>query len=184
MIYENRLYKIIIKGSIMTKLQTWTAAQSIINGLNLEDEAQKRAFNLFEELLAPKKSGNKREVLIIDDINYYFCRFTGLYFPSSEMIYQNDKARAELKDKGYSKIGISIWNQGQKYLKALKFESVEIAYGDDQSDEMREKGLKLHQEANELIKNNSMNNYEYLMKKFLSNDQADYLEGLNLPEAH
>jgi len=167
----------------MNKLQTWNAAKEIIESLNLDIELNKTAMLKFEGLLAPKKSGggSRPEPLLVDGVNYYYCRFTNLYFPSSQMIYQNDETRAALKDKGYSNIGISLWNKGQKFLKDMKMKSVEIAYGDDQSDEARAEGMKLHQEATQLTKDNSMNDYNYLMTNFLTNEQADILEGLDLP---
>ncbi len=166
----------------MTKTQTWSAAQAIITDLGLSAKATTIAMDKFEALLAPKKSGGSRpEPITRDNILYYFCRFTGLYFPSEEMVYQNDETRAALKDKGYSNIGISIWNKGQKYLKDLKLQSVEIAYGDDQSDEARDKGMKLHQEAKTLEAANSMNDATYLMEHFLTTEQADSLEGQDLP---
>ncbi len=166
----------------MTKTQTWSAAQAIITELGLSKKATTEAMNRFEVLLAPKKAGgNRPEPIDLDGTLYYFCRFTGLYFPSTEMVYQNDETRAELKDKGYSNIGISIWNKGQKYLKDLKMKSVEIAYGDDQSDEARSRGMELHNEAKTLEAANSMNNAIYLMEHFLTDEQADVLEGLDLP---
>ena len=166
----------------MTKLQTWNAAQAIINELGLTNKNATIAMDKFEALLAPKKSGGSRpEPIIFEDEEYKYCRFTGLYFPKSELVFQNDEARDADKDKGYSNIGISIWNKGQKYLKDLKFGSVEIAYGDDQSDETLIKGREMHQEAVALTKDNSMNNYAYLMEHFLTEEQADSLEGLDLP---
>ncbi len=167
----------------MTKLQTWNAAQAIIAELGLSKKITEEASKRFEDLLAPKKSGGSRpEPIEQDGILFYFCRFTGLYFPSTEMVYQNDETRAALKDKGYSNIGISIWNKGQKYLKDLKMKSVEIAYGDDQSDEARNRGMELHNQAKEIEAANSMNNATYLMAHFLTEAQADVLEGLELPE--
>ena len=166
----------------MTKLQTWNAAQAIINELGLTNKAATIAIAKFEALLAPKKSGGSRpEPIIFEDEEYKYCRFTGLYFPKSELVFQNDEARDADKDKGYSNIGISIWNKGQKYLKDLKYGSVEIAYGDDQSDEMLIKGREMHQEAKELTDSNSMNNYVYLMEHFLTEEQQSTIDSLELP---
>ena len=166
----------------MTKLETWNAAQAIINDLGLSKDKTTKSLAAFEALLAPKKAGgNRPEPIDQDGTLFYFCRFTGLYFPSSEMVYQNDETRVALKDKGYSNIGISLWNKGQKYLKDLKMKSVEIAYGDDQSDEMREQGMALHKEAKELEAANSMNNHAYLVEHFLTDEQADSIDGQDLP---
>ncbi len=166
----------------MTKLQTWNAATAIINELGLSKKLEAEAISKFEVLLAPKKSGgNRPEPIDHNGEIHYYCRFTGLYFPKSEMVYQNDETREANKDKGYSNIGISIWNKGQKFLKDLQIKSVEIAYGDDQSDEALLKGREYHVEAKKLKDANSMNNSIYLMEHFLTDDQADILEGLDLP---
>ncbi len=163
----------------MTKLQTWNAAQTILSQLNLSKAKNEEASRLFALLLEPKKGGGTRALpKDIDGVLHYHCRYTNLYFPKSEMIYQNDETREACKDKGYSKIGISLWNKGQKYLKDLKMRSVEIAYGDDQSDDEQAKGMKLHKEAKEIETNNSTNDYKWLMENFLSDEQADDLESL------
>ena len=168
----------------MTKLQTWNAAQAIIADLGLTKKNESAAITAFEALLAPKKGGGTRpEPIERDGELYYYCRYTGLYFTSGNMVYQNDTAKAAGKDKGYSNLGISLWNKGQKYLKDLKMKSVEIAYGEDQSEAARAEGMKLHQEAVQMEKDNSVNNHIYLMEHFLSEAQADVLEGLDLPTA-
>ena len=169
----------------MTKLQTWNAAMAILDETTFKSNASKdEAIKRFEELLAPKKSGGSRNApLNIDGQEYPYCRFTGLYFPKSEMVYQNDEARELDKDKGYSKIGMSLWTKGQKYLKDTKMKAVEIAFGEDQSDETRQRGMELHRTAVELEKDNSLNQYAYLMENFLTTEQADYLESLDLPDA-
>ena len=168
----------------MTKLQTWNKAQQIITELGLTKKNEKIALEAFELLLAPKKGGGSRpEPKQHNGEAHYYCRFTTLYFPTSEMVYQNDEARTNLKDKGYSNIGISLWNKGQKYLKDLQKRSIDIAYGKDQIDETRAKGMALHQEAQALIDANSMNDGKYLLEHFLTTEQADVLEGLDLPGA-
>ena len=166
----------------MTKLQTWNAAIAIIEDLGLSKDKKTKSLAAFELLLAPKKAGgNRPDPIDKDGILHYYCRFTGMYFPSSEMVYQNDEHRANLKDKGYSNIGISLWNKGQKYLKDLKMKSVEIAYGDDQSDEARNRGMELHKEAKELERCNSMNDYVYLVETFMTLEQDAKIQDLDLP---
>ena len=165
----------------MNKRETWEQAQKILADLGLSKAKLNESLIQFEKLLAPKKGSTKIPPKVIDGVEYYYCRFTGLYYPSSEMIYQNDEKRAAGEHKGYSRIGISLWNKGQKYLKEIKFKSVEIAYGDDQSDEAQAEGLKLHKEAQEITKNNLTNDYKWLMDNFLTDEQADELEGLELP---
>lgn len=166
----------------MTKLQTWQEAQKILEELGLA--SNKTVVSKFEALLAPKKGGglSRPEPITHNGELHYYCRFTGLYYPSSEMVYQNDDKREKLEDKGYSKIGMSLWTKGQKYLKDMKLRSVEIAYGDDQSDEAREEGMKLHKEAVALEKDNSLNQHGWLMANMLTDEQADYLETLELPK--
>lgn len=168
----------------MTKTQTWNEVKSILGDLTFKSNKEKEeAFKRFELLLAPKKRGGNSAIAPIerDGELYHYDRFTGLYMPTNEMVFQNDEKRAEGKHKGYSKIGMSLWTKGQKYIKDLKMKSVEIAYGDDQSDEARAEGMRLHQEAVELEKNNSMNDHVYLMEHFLTDEQAEYIASLDLP---
>jgi len=167
----------------MTKLQTWNAAQDLLKELGLFSNPI--VVSKFEELLAPKKGGglSRPEPIFHNDENHYFCRFTGLYFPASEMVYQNPDKRAKLEDKGYSNIGSSIWNKAQKHIKDLPTKSIEIRYGEDQSDGALAKAIKLDQEFMEIKKDNLGNNAEYLMSNFLSESQADALESLDLPNS-
>jgi len=99
------------KESIMTKTQTWNEAQTILKDLGLY--SNEAVLNRFRDLLEPKKSGGttKREPIIHNDEPHYYCRFTGNYFPKSEMVYQNpENARPMLiKD-----IAISVSHYGIK----------------------------------------------------------------------
>ena len=168
----------------MTKIQTWNEASEILSNLTFKSNAEREnAFRLFEKLLAPKKSGGSRPADIThNDVIHRFCRFTHLYFPLSEMIYQNDEKRAKDEDKGYSNIGYSIWNKAQKYIKELPTKSIEIRYGEDQSDDALQRAIELDKEYVAIKKDNLGNDAKWLMDNFLSEAQADALESLDLPE--
>jgi len=167
----------------MTKAQQWNKAQEILASLGLSKAKNEAAMVAFRDLLEPKKSGGSRpEPIILNDETFYFCRFTNRYWKSEAMVYQNDEHRAAMKDKGYSAIGISLWNKGQKYLKDLKIQSVEIAYGEDQSDEARAKGMELHQQAQKLTTDNSMNSAIYLVENFITDEQKVLLESDSISE--
>ena len=108
---------------VPTKTDVWNKVVDILsnNEINENDEM----FKDLSELLKPKKSGargDRPEPIVVDDETYYYCRYTGRFWKSEDMIYQNDEARNLLKDKGYSKIGISLWNKGQKFIKTMKEE--------------------------------------------------------------
>ena len=165
----------------MTKLQTWNEAQAILKDLGLF--SNENVVSKFEALLAPKKSGgiSRPADIIHNDVKHRFCRFTGLYFPLSEMIYQNQEKRDKDEDKGYSNIGYSIWNKAQKYIKDLPTKSIEIRYGEDQSDETLLKAIELDKEYVKIKKDNLGNYAKWLMENFLSEAQADSLESLDLP---
>jgi len=165
----------------MTKLQTWNEAQAILKDLGLF--SNENVVSKFEALLAPKKSGgiSRPADIIHNDVKHRFCRFTGLYFPLSEMIYQNQEKRDKDEDKGYSNIGYSIWNKAQKYIKDLPTKSIEIRYGEDQSDETLLKAIELDKEYVKIKKDNLGNDAKWLMENFLSEAQADSLESLDLP---
>ncbi len=166
----------------MTKLQTWNEAQAILKDLGLF--SNEKVVSKFEALLAPKKSGgiSRPADIIHNDVKHRFCRFTGLYFPLSEMIYQNQEKRDKDEDKGYSNIGYSIWNKAQKYIKDLPTKSIEIRYGEDQSDETLLKAIELDKEYVKIKKDNLGNDAKWLMENFLSEAQADSLESLDLPK--
>ena len=165
----------------MTKLQTWNEAQAILKDLGLF--SNENVVSKFEALLAPKKSGgiSRPADIIHNDVKHRFCRFTGLYFPLSEMIYQNQEKRDKDEDKGYSNIGYSIWNKAQKYIKDLPTKSIEIRYGEDQSDETLLKAIELDKEYVKIKKDNLGNDAKWLMENFLSEAQADSFESSDLP---
>ena len=166
----------------MTKQQTWNEATRILHELGLKDKVLDTAMKRFEVLLAPKKGGGTAvKPIEFEGTLYYYCRFTGLYFPEEQMVFQNDEMRAAKKHKGYSKIGFSLWSKCNKYVKDIKMQSVEIAYGEDQSDETRQKGMELMNKAKDIESNGRANDYNFLMENFLTDEQAEYLETLDLP---
>ena len=153
----------------MTKTQQWANAQTILSSLELSKPKYAIALEAFRELLEPKKAGgaSRPEPKMIDEVKYYYCRFTGRYWKAEEMVYQNDAKREKLDDKGYSKSGISLWNKGQKYLKDLQTKSVEMAYGigyDNNDPEVFKEGKKLMEEANTIKAANSANDFKWLVE--------------------
>lgn len=152
----------------ITKKEIWANAQDILNNLGLSKAVLAAATEKFEVLLAPKKAGMTRpQPLEIDGTLYYYCRFTGLYFISENMIYQNPEKKEALDDKGYSKYGISLWTKGQKYLKDIQIKSTNIAYGvgyDNADPKVFAEGKELMELHTKLKKDNSANDYSWLMK--------------------
>ena len=100
----------------MTKSQVWAEVQKILEGTKVS----KAKMEELSVLLAPKAGGRANPTLVIDDIEYYYCRYTGKFWPLENMICQNDEKRQLGITKGYSKVGISLWTKGQKYYKDLK----------------------------------------------------------------
>jgi len=179
----------------MTKTQTWNEAQTILKDLGLY--SNETVLNRFRDLLEPKKSGGttKRSAIIHNDEPHYYCRFTGEYFPKAEMVYQNDEKREKNEDKGYSNIGISLWNKGQKDIKDIMKLATEINFGiiteleidgEDgvevlHNDELKAWAMKSYQDLEANKKENNFNKFEYLMAEYLTDEQADKMEGLDLP---
>ena len=171
----------------MTKTETWNEAVVILKDLGLY--SNEVVLKRFAELLEPKKSGGmtKREPIIHNDELHYYCRFTGTYFPKAHMVYQNAEKREANEDKGYSNIGISLWNKGQKDIKEIMKLATEINFGiiteheGMTGDELRTFAIETYKELELNKKENSFNNYIFLMANFITDEQADVMEGLELP---
>ena len=159
----------------MTKTEIWTRVQDIAEAYDFSGEAVKA----LSELLEPRKGGEKsiRIIKEIDGIVYKNCRFTGLLWPEDELIYQNDEKRAEKKDKGYSKIGISLWSKGQKHIKALSNQLTEQILS-DQPDAGKIEELK--KDLKEIKDKNLGNDYKWLLK-FATKDQLKEIKEKSLP---
>jgi hypothetical protein len=127
---------------------------------SIEEAAKKE----FEALLAPKTRGSNRpEPIEKDGQKYYYCRYSGRYWPASEMIYQNDEKRELGQDKGYSKVGISLWTRGRKYLDKIK-----SALTDEILSEKPDKN-KI-EEYKKILSGADYNDKDWLMENILSDD--------------
>ena len=150
----------------MTKVQIWSNVLEIGERYELSEEAM----NELSTLLKPKTRGSNRpEPIIIDDETYYYCRYTNRYWTSENMIYQNDEKRINLQDKGYSKIGISLWTRGRKIVEGYK-------------DELTQQILSLDpdvskiEELKENLRTADFNNYQWLLNKIMTEeDEATIL---------
>ena len=162
----------------MKKSEIWAEVLKIAEENNLSNEA----INALSELLEPKRGGghSNRIIKTFDDITYKNCRFTGRLWPESELVYQNDQARENGKDKGYSKIGISLWNKGQKYIKGLKDKMTEIILSEEP--DMNELA-SLKDELQDIEAKNLGNNSEWLLK-FATDEQKTEIEEKSLPIDH
>ena len=159
----------------MTKAKLWEQVLNIGKEFKLDEEVMKS----LSELLEPKRGGGHSNRIIkeIDGIIYKNCRFTGKLWPETELIYQNEEAKEVGKDKGYSKVGISIWNKGQKYIKDLKNQMTEIILMDKPDAEKLE---KLKNELKEIESKNLGNDSEWLMR-FLTKEQEELINEQALP---
>lgn len=159
----------------MTKKEIWTKVSEIAANHNLSEVVIKE----LAEILEPKKGGGSSSRIIkeIDGITYKNCRFTGRLWPESELIYQNDEKRESGQDKGYSKVGISLWNKGQKYIKNLKERLTDEVMKDEPDAEMVK---KLKEELTAIQKDNLGNNSEWL-GQFATEEQKKEIESLSLP---
>lgn len=159
----------------MTKKEIWTKVSEIAANHNLSEVVIKE----LAEILEPKKGGggSSRIIKEIDGIIYKNCRFTGRLWPESELIYQNDEKREAGQDKGYSKVGISLWNKGQKYIKNLKERLTDEVMKDEPDAGVVK---KLKEEITAIQKDNLGNNSEWL-GQFATEEQKKEIESLSLP---
>jgi len=155
----------------MNKTELWNEVSQIIEAHKISKEAA----TALEELLKPRKGGSATQRIVkeVEGVIYKNCRFTNRLFPESELIYQNEAAKEEGKDKGYSKIGISLWSKGQKYIKNLENEIVKDVLDNKDTKEQAT-------ELQEIKKNNHGNQPEWLAQ-FLTDAQVKELEEVSLP---
>ena len=149
----------------LNKSQTWARVLEIIETNKLSDEIKSELSNLLE----PKKGQGKttRIVKTIDDIEYRNCRFTGRLWKLDDLVYQNDKFREEGKDKGYSLVGISLWNKGQKHIKDVKNKLTELILSDIPDVEKVEE-LKTELKS---IETDNLGNQAKWLNQFATEDQ-------------
>ena len=147
----------------MTKAQVWAEALGLLN----KNEASEEFIKDMAELLKPKSGGgNTRPANRVDadGRTLYYCRYTNAFYKSDDMVYQNPAKLEERKDKGYSKIGISIWNKGQKYIKTLKDDLFDMMVKEENPD------TTLMSEMKSIIANFKGNSIDEL-DQFLTDEQ-------------
>ena len=160
----------------MTKTEKWTKVQEIAK----EHKINKKAMEALAELLEPKKGGghSDRIIQIIDGEEYRNCRFTGKLWSLDDLVYQNDEMKGLKKDKGYSKIGISLWNKGQKYVKDLKNKLTDEIMK-DAPDVIKIEEFKT--ELKEIEAKNLRNDHNWLIEKFATSEQLKEIDTKSLP---
>ena len=146
-----------IKESIMTKNKTqiWNEVKELL--IEEKKGPNSKLYKELQSLLEPKTKGASlsNPPKEIDGELHFHCRYTDEWFPKSETIFQNDEKRDANKSKGYSKLGISLWNKGQKMMKAKKEELFDLMMsGSEDHDKMAE--LK------DWIANTDVNTVEFL----------------------
>ena len=102
----------------MNKTEIWAEVQKILS----TNKVKSSVINELSLILAPKvNSGTPK-----NELGQSYCRYTGLYYDDEDMVYQNEEMRLQGKSKGYSKVGISKWTKGQKYIKDLKMKALNV----------------------------------------------------------
>ena len=160
----------------MTKKQMWDKVLELMESHSIENAEFKKEL---AQLLEPKKGGGASNRITVekDGITYKSCRLTDRLWPESELIYQNDKMREVGKDKGYSKVGISLWNKGQKYIQNLKNDLTnEIMANKPDKKKLEE----MKKELKEIESKKSGNNPEWILK-FATEDQLKEIDEKSLP---
>ena len=159
----------------MTKTQIWNEVQKIA----ADHKINKKAMAALAELLEPKRGGGHSNRIIIekDGITYKSCRYTNRLWPVDELIYQNDEMKTQGKDKGYSKVGISLWNKGQKYLKDLK----ESLMNEIISDDPDQKKVKEMKEQIKEIEEKKLTSDPNWLIQFATEEQLKEIEEKSLP---
>jgi hypothetical protein len=104
----------------MNKTQIWNEVKAIIEA-EVATSKQAKVIEALAPILAPKRGGATRPTPIeVDGEVRYHCRYTDAFWAAEDMIYQNDAKREALEDKGYSKLGISLWERGRKHANKLQ----------------------------------------------------------------
>jgi hypothetical protein len=159
----------------MNKSQLWHEVKNLIESTDFKSKKAKEEFySRIATLLEPKKGGHSSRIIKeIDGIKYKTCRFTNRLWPTDELVYQNDNAKEEGKDKGYSKVGISLWNKGRKHIKNLEAKLTEaVLEGEDPTE--------FAQELKEIKEKNLGNSAEWLLQ-FATDEQLKEIEEKSLP---
>ena len=152
----------------LSKSQVWAEVQNIIAEYGINEEGS----SALGELFKPKSRSQveSRTIENEDGETLFYCRYTNHFWPSTEMVYQNDEKRDDLKDKGYSKVGISLWSKGAKHSDKLNREALELM----KAGEMEEAQIK-GTEALEFDRNRYQD-----LEALLTDDQIKMMEQVTI----
>jgi hypothetical protein len=150
----------------LNKTQTWEKVVEILEGTKIS----KAKMAELEALLAPKTGTREANIINYDGEKYAHCRYTDKYWPCDEMVYQNDEKREKCQSKGYSKVGISLWNKGRQYVKRLdeELKATILAGGD---------ATNIVEQLKELEESRAWNDPKWL-EQFITDEQARIIEQL------
>jgi hypothetical protein len=85
-------------------------------------KAKQPLIEAIEAILKPKTGGGVVQfpMIVDNNINYHYCRYTGYYLPESEMVMSNGKS------KGYSKKAIALWTKYGRDAQKLNDEAMQL----------------------------------------------------------
>ena len=152
----------------LNKTQTWNKVVEILEGTKIS----KAKFAELEAILAPKSGSREANTIVVDGETYTHCRYTNRYWPCDELVYQNETKKAECKSKGYSKVGISLWNKGRQYVKSLDAKLKEAVLN-------QQDATDVVNEIKELESANAWNNAEWL-QQFVTDEQTRIIDQLSV----
>ena len=137
----------------MTKTKLYTEVTKLMASFEADFKSKKsfnELSNELDKLLKPKAGGGvvQNPMITENDINYYYCRYTGFYIPEDEMVMSQGKS------KGYSKKAIAKWTKAGKEVQTLNDIAMKLLL-DGKSEEGKSKAL----EAEELKTNRNNQNY-------------------------
>jgi len=156
--------------------KTQTKAQELIAKYSLQDN-EEFVTDLMALLTTGKGTGSTRPASsMFNDEEYKYCRFTGKYWLSEYFVYQNAQMKKDNKDKGYTTIGLMLWNKGQKSKKEalLKLGVLQSFIIDNIG--TKDKDIKKNVESKiaelpalkSIVECAELNNGEYLVANFLA----------------
>ena len=120
----------------MNKTELYTAMTTDLETIKSNNKIPAKAIEALEAMLVtyikPKTSSIKHPPLENGDL---YCRYTQKYYPEAEMVMSKGKS------KGYSKVGIALWNKAQRTLQKWSMQYADIE--DITGTEARELGAKI-----------------------------------------
>jgi len=133
----------------LSKTEVWNIIQVV---------ADDKALEILKPILAPKTNRNIANKQT-NDAGLYMCRYTGLWWSKQFMVFSNPTKEIAGVSRGYSKLGIKIWNKHNNVIKALEKQlMLDVLAGDNVTKQI--------QVINQAKK--GRNKSGYLMKEYLS----------------